>query len=332
MKKFLKVIQSALLEQIAKAKTPSLGGQISGAILSELDKRKMNYSDFEKISKRINGYSGDQKRFKEDRSKIVIEKSFLLNALNLESGFFLFRPINNKGETFVALSSNFDFNRPKLLKIHWGVYLAISILIAVSGFLLNKLIFIGFILLPALRMIAKKIYLSGRNNIEKWDNYYRNPYKLLTSPAYSLHGDPQYNRTNCVVKINMLSCPFKEEYGMILSDLVTLINTKKVSGKIVWLWRFDFTSTRNDDVIYTSYKKSSCSKLFGDLRIDIDVSSSNLMPGIETENSFIFCIDNFTQEMEEEHELSPELVNDYKDELSDLKDYPEQLFKNWPLG
>jgi len=58
--------------------------------------------------------------------------------------------------------------------------------------------------------------------------------------------------------------------------------------------------------------------LYIEINIEIKSKSSNLLPIIETENSFIFCLDYFSDEMEESYknlEKVDEFLQDLRQEM-----------------
>ncbi|MEI6835733.1 MAG: hypothetical protein WCK59_02775 [Candidatus Falkowbacteria bacterium] len=318
MKNFLRKLQATQDECLGNLKSraeESSLGKVSGTIIRVAE--GIDFEDWQEIRKNIKNHFSDQRRFKGDSGKVVIEKNFLLNSLELQKGFFVFRPLNDEGETYLKVNKGFFRSKPSDVPTWTSLLLLVFAAAILFGFIFSPYYFIGIISLPLM------IWLDNLNGkwhklaIDKWLGYFvNNPSGVLSKSICSGLGSKQDDYTHTTVKIDLSNSLFYDNYKSILNKTIDI--AAKINGKIVWLWCYDEQIVDEFRVSYND---------LGHLEIMINILSSNIMPAIETKSSFIFCLDNFSEEMDtyEEGILFIKLRDKIKDSLNGY--YKDDLFK-----
>jgi len=319
MKNFLKKLQAIQDECLGnlrlRAEESSLG-KVSGTIIRVAE--GINFETWQEIRKNIKNHFSDQRRFKGDSGKVVIEKNFLLNSLELQKGFFVFRPLNDEGETYLKTNKEFFKSKPDDAPT-WPFLLLLVFTVAIAlGFILSPYYFIGMLSLPImiwLNNVNDKWYKLAR---DKWLSYFvNNPSEILSESMYSGLGKNHDDYTYTTVKIDLSNSLFYDNYRSILNKTIDIAS--RMNGKIVWLWCYNEQIVDEFRVSYLDY--------LDHLEVTINILSSNIMPAIETKSSFIFCLDSFSEEMDtyEEGILFTKLKYKIKDSLNGY--YKDDLFK-----
>jgi len=325
MKKFLKKLQNVQDECVEnlKARAEAINlGKVSGTLIRVAD--GIDFESWKEIRRNIKNHFSDKKRFKEDPEKVVIEKNFLLNSLQLQKGFFVFRPLNDDGRTYLEANEEFLSSRPAA-KSEWPLLLLIIIVASIFfGFGASPYYFLGLIFLPIMirldNLSSKREKEEQKNWIESFTN---NPAVILSESMCSGPNKPGEQQLESFVKINLLNSPFYDEYKKIIHKTVDIACQTK--GRIAWLWCYDEQVADDFSVSYSDFNIYGVKD--GSLNIKINILSSNIIPVVETEASFIFCLDNFSAEMDtyEEGILFEKLKYKIKDWRNGY--YKDDLFK-----
>lgn len=308
MKSFLKKIQNiqdGCVERIKGQKDNSLLADIAGTKIRSID-GGISFTEWKHLADNIHGNSKDWRRFKEDPNKVVIEKNFFLNAIKLTNDYFIFRPKNDAGATGINVNDEFYSSMPKNKKIGWKLFLFIPLLTLMLATYFSVYYFSNFsvlpimiwcIVIPLMIRYNKHLKKVSADKKAEWENEYsKKPYLLLDNAPCSFKKDFDKWRKMACVKIDLSYCPFRCEYEKILNELAS--SAHQMKGDIVWLWRYR-TLPLNPDLFNFSYENLHDSNNFINIRLDI--KSGNIIPAIETENSFIFFLDYFSDEMEKNH-------------------------------
>ena len=325
MKNFLKKLQNVQDECLENLKVRAEEinlGKVSGTLIRVAD--GINFESWQEIRKNIKNHFSDQKRFKEDSGKVIIEKNFLLNSLKLQKGIFVFRPLNDDGKTYLEANQDFLGSRPAAKSL-WHLLLLLVIIPCIFlGFWVSPYYFLGLIFLPIMIWLNN---LSGKREKEeqkKWiDSFMNNPDAILSESMCSGPNKPGEKQLQSFVKINLLDSPFYDDYKKILHKTVDIACQTK--GRIAWLWCYDEQVADDFAVSYSDYNSYGTKDRL--LNIKINILTSNIMPVVETEASFIFCFENFSAEMNtyEEGILFAKLKHKIKDQLNGY--YKDDMFK-----
>ena len=319
MKEFLEMLQAAQSQHVKtfKGETGSYPSskvkinRVAGATITKL--QGMSFEEYDETLEAIDKYSKEWRQFKNDPNKIVIEKNFMYHALDLINSFFLIRPINEHGETYINVTQRFFDTRPNRKKIPPLVYLSAFVVSMIILSELSTLIGIIFAVCSffVIAFYDDRLRKKYPKNINAWENgYSENPSALIKYSPCSFTEHTKYGwQMKSSVNIDFLQCPFRSEYEKMISDLST--QTHKVNGKIVWFWRYRRLPETMDVSKFTYLEDH-----FNDsIQLNINAVGSNIIPAIETKTSFIFFLDHYSQEMEK-MQFSDNIFS----EISRLKD------------
>jgi hypothetical protein len=321
MKKFLKNlqdIQDECIDGVKKSKVSQLPGTVAGVTIHSVGQH-ISREEWNQMRENISQHSKDWRRFKNDPNKIVLEKNFFINCLNFMQGFYIFRPIDDNGKTYIKVKDSFFESKPK--QSEWLSSLPIMLMIitilgpCLLSMLISNYFFFGLILIPLAFLIQKRNNSFMKKEEAKWQKSFTNrPGVILPSSVFSkkYHGLAksectiiEKNTRESLVKINLNESPFLDDYRAILSK--TLEIARDTKGEIAWLWQFGPYTLPKDDFSIT-YQDFIGRTLDQTLCINIDVKSSNILPIIETDHSFIFCLDYFSDEMEQYYSISDGMI------------------------
>ncbi len=301
MKQFLErlqIIQDECIGRIKGQKKISLLTNVSGAKIRSIE-GGLSFAEWKHLADNIQNHSKDWRRFKEDPDKIVIEKNFLLNSLKLTGDFFVFRPVNDCGDTYIQVLTNFYSMMPKNKRIHGSLYLLVVILFSILGFKISAYFFYGFSLLPIMLWCNNKLKKTNIKKKSEWEKMHSEHSHLLFSFAPCSFREKRcyWTRKYARIKIDLSSCLFEEEYRDMIEELA--VSAQQMKGKIVWLFKYRGLKL-NPDIFTFAYEKNA-GEVNDEININIAIKGSGILPGIETENSFIFFLDHFSEEMEKAH-------------------------------
>lgn len=325
MKNFLRKLQNVQDECLENLKDRAEAinlGKVSGTLIRVAD--GIDFENWKEIRRNIKNYFSDQKRFKEDPGKVVIEKNFLLNALQLQKGFFVFRPLNDDGKTYLEANQDFLGSKPTTKSL-WHMSLLLIIIPCVFfGFGRSPYYFLGLIFLPIMIWLDNLSSKQEKEEQKDWiESFVNNPDAILSESMCSGPNKPGEKQLQSFVKINLQNSPFYDEYKKIINKTVDIAWQTK--GRIAWLWCYDEQVVDDFTVSYSEYNSHGMKD--GSLNIKINILNSNIMPVVETEASFIFCFENFSAEMDtyEEGVLFAKLKHKIKDSSNGY--YKDDLFK-----
>ncbi len=300
MKNFLERIQGIQDQCINrfKKKDPALIGKISGATIRGIE-GGVSFTEYRKIMQNVDDHSKDWRRFKEDPNKVVIEKNFLLNSLDLIGGFLIFRPINDEGQTYIQVSPEFCSSIPKSSYNYRLIFIAVICGILTLAALISLSFLVLLCLIIAMFVADRRIVAENKRIKKEWEeNRAKHPNSLFSAASCSFREMASRGRIKASVNVNLSDCPFERQYNKMLNELA--ISAHQMNGRIVWLWRYSRSASSLDSLNFL-YQESNL-KDYRNAYIDLtlNIKSSNLVPAIETENSFIFFFDNFTEKMEKD--------------------------------
>ena len=301
MKTFLKIVEKFQEEFIERFNEPNLSGEIAGVEISKPESSTILFSSYKDTAQKIYGLLRDRRRFKNDPNKIVIEKNYFFNSLKINGGYFLFMPQEDSGLTAISLPRKYNqtITVPKERKINLIVYLAILLVLTASGIMINRFCLLGFLIMPFILWYDRKIRKESAAEMKGWEIYINQGESLLSAQPYS-GTSGGHNVIDCAINIALFECPFQVNYEKMMNKVVPLAN--KMKGKIAWLWRYDSLPVlAAPDRFSCLYKQWNGPNYCDGFNINIHVRSSTILPVIETQNSFIFILDDFSKEMEDLH-------------------------------
>jgi len=303
LKTFLRVIEKHHNELVKRFSEPSLNGTIAGATITNTESDDgLPFLNYSQAAPKIKGLNKDRRQYKNDPSKIVIQVDYFRNALLLSKGYFMFIPTGNSGSTNISVPYENRYQKPKYKKIDWFVYALFFSPIAILGINTSYFYFLGLIvMIPILGLADFGLRKHADKMKANWEEFINSPSQLLSTFPYSCTSKYKGNY-NSIVEININDCPFKRAYANMLSKLID--TSAQTNGKIVWLWRFDDLA-KSGDSFRACYDEWESGNYFSGIKIHISLRSSYLMPAVQTENSYIFFLDEFSDEMEEAHLINP---------------------------
>ena len=297
MKKLLQAISDInsklIVELKAKKEAYSLG-KIAGGNLDG----NISFSEYQSIMTNIDGHSKEWRRFKENPNIIVIERNLFFNTLPFIENIFMFRPKNDKGETFIKLPTNFYNNMPTKNTL-WLIILGIIVgcTVLASLYISFYFLFCFLLTIPVLQK-QKETNCKYKVQYSAWEKLIgKNPSQLFYSPPfYSFRKD---KGMKTVLHVQSGSCcRYDKQYKAMLKQLT--VNAHQFKGKIVWLWKYDHESNTRYDFLESKITQESDGGEILNLNL-IPLSGSSLVPAIETDYSIIFFLDYFSEEMEKDY-------------------------------
>jgi hypothetical protein len=316
----LQDIQDECIGRVKKQEISQLPDKVAGATVHSVSNH-ISREEWDKMRENIAKHSKDWRRFKNDPNKVVLEKNFFINCLSLTQGFFIFRPMDNDGKTYIKVNDFFFGSKPKDSQ----PYLLATFLVLACALILTSVYYspwlsiLGIFFIP-LAILAERKRIKGQKIKEKeWQESFTNHPGVILPPAVFSKKETVFagssnlimekNVRESLVKISLEKSPFFNDYQAILSKTLDIARNPK--GQIAWLWQFGPHSLLGDDFSIT-YQDFIGRTLDQTLCINIDVRSSNILPIIETENSFIFCLDSFSEEMEKHYVIPAGIVETLK--------------------
>ena len=163
MKEFLQnlqAIQDECIGRIKKQEVGQLPNKIAGASVHSVSNH-ISYEEWGQMRENISQHSKDWKRFKNDPDKIVLEKNFFINCLNVMQAFYIFRPTNDDGKTYIKINDYFFKSKPKTSQPDLFI-----IFITSAAILLFSAILTGHIYLyvPGILCICLAFWFSNKKN------------------------------------------------------------------------------------------------------------------------------------------------------------------------
>ena|GEM_PF-2162937 len=314
MKNFLKSLQDIQDECIGRVKKQDISqlpDKVAGASVHSVSNH-ISREEWNQMRENISQHSKDWRRFKNDPNKIVLEKNFFINCLNFMQAFFIFRPIDDDGKTYIKVNDSFFKSKPKDPQWRYLIpFTAMLTLVVLSFFAflyINNYFLIGLIFLPASFILVNKKNKAREVEEDKWQKSFTNhPSKLLPSRIFSKLKNEfrEKNNLESLVKISLDESPFFDDYRAMLNK--TLEIARQTKGRIAWVWQFGPYTLLKDDFSITYH--DFCGRILDQtLHVGINIKSSNIIPIIETERSFIFCLDNFSYEMEKYYSIPDGMI------------------------
>ncbi len=297
MKQYLKTVAKAqefLVNKLKGKKEPSSLSKIAGANLP--GNGKISFSDYGKIIDNINGHTKEWRRFKNDPNKIVIEKNFLMNCLNLgyDKNFFLFRTCDDEGLTFIDIPKDFfrlkptepnDMSFPNSM-----MQILILFLSIIAGIMGSSYFFFCLLIIPIWLFLERRNWKKIQKKKVEWKQMYENqPNLLLYNQPYSFPKDRRVSgyRSGTKTKLNI---SFNENvnrmaYEKTLNALT--VDAHQMKGKIAWLWFY--SKSVSNELSSVSYDDKNI-----EITLGFNLKNYYLIPAIETEYSFIFSLEHFS--------------------------------------
>ena len=318
MKKFLQSlqdIQDECIGRVKKQELVQLPDKVAGARVHSVS-NCVSREEWEQMRGNISEHSKDWRRFKSDPNKIVLEKNFFINCLEFMQTFYVFRPIDDEGRTYIKVSDFFFESKPQ--NKQWGylipfiIMMTMSVLSFIAFVYINYYFLIGLVFLPFSIILINKKNKAREIEENNWQKSFTNRPSALLPPQIFSRFKKEFkekNQLKSTVKIALDESPFFDDYWSILSK--TLEIARQTKGKVVWLWQYGVYSLLKDN-FSIAYQDFNGRVLDQTLHIGINIKSSNIIPIVETEHSFIFCLDNFSDEMEKYYSIPVGMMDTLK--------------------
>jgi hypothetical protein len=279
-----------------------------------------SHQEWRLIHKNIVGHTKDWKRFRSDPNKVVLEKNFLFNSLTAMPNFFLFRPRDDGNSIFIKPKEDFLASKPKkprgLTFIFYIVFILLGLAVVKKGNnIAGPIIFasIFFVLLLIVKNSFKKNYEKRR---QAWLQSFQDCPEAFFSNAIASKRELSgfcsgFIETILKLKIDRYSHCFYE-YKKIIDK--TFHVAAQMKGQIAWLWCFEKSIKQRYSFTIYSFAIKNITPTISEntlIELSLDIRGSNIVPAIETEYSFIFCLDDFTDKMDED--VNKEVLASIKD-------------------
>jgi len=308
MKKFLKTLQAIQDECLARSKDETeskpenLERPMVRSVSFEIGDKK-----WKTIQTNLAEHAKDWRRFRKDPNKVVIEKNLLFNSLIFMPDFFLFRTKEDDDcdATFINTTSEFIDLRP-VKKTNWLILTFIIVAMLGLYFIFagalnrNISIFFAVIYVLIIFLVASKVNERHRLKLANWQRVLREDpgilFKRVITSKRELN-NRDFGYIESLIQINLRrSHFFSSNYQKIIYKSFGLAN--KMKSEISWLWYFG-EATRNKDLFEVKNLDNESSGSYSPIKITLGITGSNILPVIETEHSFIFCLDDFSDKMDE---------------------------------
>ena len=306
MKKLLKELQNIQDECLGRSKnsTGSNAEQKGDTMIRSVDGR-ISHQEWRHIHDNVFQHTRDWKRFRSDPNKVVLEKNFLFNSLGMMQNFFIFRIKDDSDLTFIRPKDDVLDSKPKDYQ-GWVAFIFIILLIAMVSFSISMSNNIAAPLTSAtvcviLLMITKN--RINKNYQQRWrawrESLENNPEAFFSDVVTSkreLSGFA-FGFIETILKLSIKNhCRFFYQYQKILDK--TFHIAAQTKGQIAWLWCFDKSIKQRYSFAIKNITPTISERLV--IELSLDIQGSNIIPAIETEHSFIFCLDHFSDEMDED--------------------------------
>jgi hypothetical protein len=236
--------------------------------------------------------------------------------------FYVFRPIDDYGNTYIQVSDSFFDSKPKDSTPYLlATFLILACALILAGIYYNPWFIVPGVICIPMAIWAERQRVKGQKIKEdSWQKSFTNrPGRILTSLVFSKKYSKfanlifakqkgaviDKNTRASVVKIDLTSSPFFNDYKATIGKTLEIARQNK--GDIAWLWEFGPYTVFGDDFSIT-YQDFHDRNLDQELHINLDVKTSNILPIVETEYSFIFCLDYFSDEMEKNYTIPDEII------------------------
>ncbi|MFZ2310178.1 MAG: hypothetical protein WAW11_01405, partial [Patescibacteria group bacterium] len=231
MKKFLQslqCIQDECIDEVKKSKASQLPGTVAGVTIHSVGQH-VSREEWEQMRKNISEHSKEWRKFSNDPNKIVLEKNFFINCLNFMQAFYVFRPIDDYGNTYIQVSDSFFNSKPKSSAPN---LLAVFLILA-CALILASVYYSPWLVIPGIFFIPIAIW-AERQRVKKqkikesdWQKSFTNRPGAILPPAvfskkYSKFANLVFakqkgavihkNTRASVVKIDLTSSPFFSDY------------------------------------------------------------------------------------------------------------------------
>ncbi len=323
MKKILLQIaamQNAVIGTFENKSAGQLLANVAGADLGGT----IPHAEYKIILQNINNFSKDRSRFKEDSTKIVIEKNLFTHVIKNLGGYFIFRGTDAKN--YMTIQTSKEFYSTARKHVNQSDHRFISCLM--TALLLSSLFIFGhnhsYIGLMITVIVGSLCFLLHesvyRSNKKLQDGFAENfnPKELFNESVMSLpsgrHMDI-FNRLQCKLTINLTpelaaKSGVDDWYKQTVHEMTILAS--KIKGEMAWLWKYKPESgfEREDQIQFMT----------GWPEIKITNYATRLLPVIENENSFIFYFPGLKGE---------ELFEDIFDDETDMKNQVNGIFASF---
>ncbi len=296
MKKVLLQIaamQNAVIGTFENKTAGQLLANVAGADLGGT----IPHAEYKTILQNINGFSKDRSRFKEDSTKIVIEKNLLVHVIKNLDGHFIFRGMD--ANNYLTIQTSAEFYKTVRMRVNKSDHRFLSYLMAallLSAFITSMYLhsITGIVISVIVGMVVfffhETIYRGKKEMHEGFAQRF-NPEDLFAR-GYSdkstvsiplINGGHFDGELKCKLTINLTPELGAESgidvwYRQTVCEMTILAS--KIKGEMAWLWKYRPESGLEieDEVKF----------LANTPEIRIANYATRLLPVIETENSFIF--------------------------------------------
>lgn len=243
--------------------------------------------DYDDIFQNIDGFNKESRRFREDSTKIVLEKNSTLRAF-ANSGFQFFRKIQCDGQTKVKINKDVyekfiegGFPPIYLYFIPFIAFIFLLFRVDDKIYLRNPLPYV-WIIITIILTIALTVYIViKKRNYKKWIE------EISKTPYYFLKRN--YDGTDKKIDIVLDICISMKESRVWYSELLKEMSvmSSKLKASIGWLWCYRIEEVSD---MYNLEIANKDSPFQDKIYLNIGNLTDRLLPFIETEYSFVFFI------------------------------------------
>ncbi len=255
----------------------------------------ITFAEHEQIAANYAAFKNDWSRFKEDSTKIVIEKNLLIHMLRNLHGYFLFRKLNKKNRFIIPVDPIFKIraNRTIGTEEHAAIFIVIFLIFGMLGALFANahlwLALCSDITLGVISIILNEVgYRRQRKFQDKMATAFspEELFKGLVTSVSPVSGHQPTDKLACTLSINAtpeLNLPSEVDawYQYAFTDANVI--AMRTDGQVGWLWNYKQKNLKIvDEVTFTT----------GIPTLAIKNYANCLLPVVETNSSFIFCLPN----------------------------------------
>ncbi len=261
---------------------------------------KIGQEDYGKIKKSLNEFKEIRRRYKGDKTKIVLNKNLLLNVFKNIGEHFVFRSVNENGVFHLETMPTLQIAINGYSNIIYSPVFSVFVCIALAGFYDLSPGMLGFAFILSYAAYNALIKVALIITQKRWQTRLQNaPHFLfkdrITTDNESIYVNKIfycYNKSQEIYLTVQKSDRLHEWHKEVIEHLCSL---SEHNPKIGWLWKKSTITWELD-----SKKK----------QLHATIDADYAVPFLETENAFIFYFPD-SEKWNQEYETNPYFDNGF---------------------
>ncbi len=277
---------------------------------------KIGQEDYGKIKKNLNEFKEIRRRYKGDKTKIVLNKKLFLNVFKSIGEHFVFRSVNENGVFHLETMPTLQIAINGCSNIIYSPVFSAFVCIALGGFYNLSPGMVGFTFILSYAAYNILIWAALIITQKRWQTRLQKAPHLLfkdriTTDKEKIYANKtiySYNKSQEIYLTIQKSDHLHEWHKEVVEHLCSL---SEHNPKIGWLWKKSSITWKLDS------KKKQLHAI-----IDADYA----VPFLETESSFIFYFPD-SKKWNQEYEINPYFENGFmmRDISLNLKEMFEEV-------